>query len=160
MTRLEYWIMADTQYRIHSPFVFDMYRKVLFAEVDKSLRDRMAEGMPEEAVAAMQTAGRRERAYHEIVYKLRDHYGLKVMCYDGDEAVLCPESGQASNPETGQPLIEGEMKEVCRPHKCHARELRWQAQQSNAKYNVSIDMYDVGLLMNCPRMHRQHFVLK
>ena len=80
MTRLEYWIMADTQYRIHSPFVFDMYRKVLFAEVDKSLRDRMAEGMPEEAVAAMQTAGRRERAYHEIVYKLRDHYGLKVMC--------------------------------------------------------------------------------
>ena len=52
------------------------------------------------------------------------------------------------------------MKVVCRPHKCHARELRWQAQQGNAKYNVSIDMYDVGLLMNCPRMHRQHFLLK
>ena len=160
MTRLEYWITADTQYRIHSPFVFEMYRKVLFAEVDKSLRDRMAVGVPEEAVAAMQTARRRERAYHEIVYKLRDHYGLKVVCYDSDEAVLCPESGQANNPETRQPFIEGEMKVVCRPHRCRARELRWQAQQGNTKYNVSIDLYDVGVLMYCPRMRKQRFLLK
>ena len=152
MTRLEYWIKADTQYRIHSPFLFEMYRKVLFAEVDNSLRCCMTKDLPQETAELIASAERRDRAYHEVVYKLRDHYGLKVVCYDGDEAVLSPKSEQA--------FIEGEMKVVCRPHRCHARELRWMAQQGNAKYNVSIDMYDVGLLMNCPRMHRQHFVLK
>ena len=132
--------------------VFEMYRKVLFAEVDSSLRRCMAEGLPPEAEEMIRTAGRREREYHEVVYKLRDHYGLKIVCYDSDEAVLRPESGNA--------FIEGEMKVVCRPHRCRARELRWQAQQGNAKYNVSIDMYDVGLLMFCPKMRKQHFILK
>ena len=48
MTRLEYWIKADTQYRIHSPFLFEMYRKVLFAEVDNSLRCCMTKDLPPE----------------------------------------------------------------------------------------------------------------
>ena len=152
MNRLEYWITADTQYRIHSPFVFEMYRKVLFAEVDSSLSRSMAKGLSPEVEEMIRTAGRREREYHEMVYKLRDHYGLKVVCYDNDEAVLSPESEHA--------FIEGEMKVVCRPHRCRARELRWQAQQGNAKYNVSIDLYDVGVLMYCPRMRKQRFLLK
>lgn len=152
MTRLEYWITADTQYRIHSPFVFEMYRKVLFAEVDCQLQSRMAKGLPPKAEEMIRTAGRREREYHEMVYKFRDHYGLEIVCYDEDEAVLSPKSEHA--------FIEGEMKVVCRPHRCRARELRWQAQQGNAKYNVSIDLYDVGVLMYCPRMRKQRFLLK
>lgn len=152
MTRLEYWIKADTQYRIHSPFLFEMYRKVLFAEVDNSLRCCMTKDLPQETAELIASAERRDKAYHEVVYKLRDHYGLKVVCYDGDEAVLSPKSEQA--------FIEGEMKVVCRPHRCHARELRWMAQQGNAKYNVSIDMYDVGVLMFCPGMRRQKFILR
>ena len=88
MTRLEYWIKADTQYRIHSPFLFEMYRKVLFAEVDNSLRCCMTKDLPAETAELIASAERRDKAYHEVVYKLRDHYGLKVVCYDGDEAVL------------------------------------------------------------------------
>jgi len=34
------------------------------------------------------------------------------------------------------------------------------AQQGNAKYNVSIDCFDVGLLITNPKLHRQHFVLR
>jgi len=149
MTRLKYWIVADTQYGVHSPFVFEMYRKVLFASVPKALSDRMREGLTAEQAAMVAMASRRERVYHELVYKLRDHYGLTLVCYDEDEAVL---KGTTEGLET--------VKVVCRPHRCRARELRWNAQQGNAKYNVSIDMYDVGVLMYRTGMQRQHFLLK
>lgn len=155
MTRLEYWIMADTQYRVHSPFVFEMYRKVLFATVGKELRERMCEGLSAEMEEMVRKAKRCERKYHESVYKIRDHYGMKVVSYDEDEAVL--ENGV--DPITGLNVIDT-VKVVCRPHRHHARELRWRAQQGNKKYNVSIDMYDVGLLMFCPKMQEQQFLLK
>jgi len=149
MTRLRYWVAADTQYRVHSPFVFEMYRKVLFASVGKALRGRMCEGLTAEQRATVAAAPRRDRRYHELVYKMRDHYGLRVVCYDEDEAVL---EGSGEGMET--------VKVVCRPHRSHARELRWKAQQGNEKYNVSIDMYDVGVLMYRTGMRRQHFLLK
>lgn len=135
MNRLQYWIKAQTQYGVHSPFVFDMYRKVLFARVGKDLRRQL--GITHDA------------PYHEMVYKLRDHYRLEVLCYDDDEAVL-----------QGDPHQFGTIKVVCRPHSCKARELRWQAQQGNSKYRVSIDLYDVGLLLDNPKLHRQHFLLR
>ena len=147
MNRIGYWILAQTQYRVHSPFVFDMYRKVLFAELDRATRSAvLAAGQEACGGAAVR---RRDRCYHELVYKLRDHYGLRVVCYDGDEAVL-----------EGDPASFGSLKVVCRPHRCRARELRWQSQQGNAKYNVSIDLYDAGILLSHPRLHPQHFLLK
>ncbi|MBQ0159220.1 MAG: hypothetical protein KBT28_01170 [Bacteroidales bacterium] len=120
---------------MHSPFVFDMYRKVLFASLSSTTRRQLG-------------LGPRDRKYHELVYKMHDHYNMEVLCYDDDEAVLsCNELG--------------EVKVVCRPHRNKARELRWQSQQQNHKYNVSIDMYDVGMLLSYPKMkQRQHFVLK
>lgn len=135
MNRLQYWIKAQTQYSVHSPFVFDMYRKVLFARVGKDMRQQL--GIT------------RDAPYHEMVYKLRDHYHLQTLCYDDDEAVL-----------QGDPAAFGTVKVVCRPHGCKARELRWQAQQGNTKYRVSIDLFDVGLLLDNPKLHRQHFLLK
>ena len=155
MTRLEYWIMADTQYRVHSPMVFDMYRKVLFAGVGKELQDRMCEGLSAEAAEMVRLAPRCDRKYHELVYKMRDHYAMKVVSYDEDEAVL--EAGV--DPATGVQVMDT-VKVVCRPHRCRARELRWQAQQGNSKYNVSIDLFDVGLLMRQDKLHNQHFLLR
>lgn len=157
MTRLKYWMVADTQYGVHSPFVFEMYRKVLFASVGKALRGRMCEGLTEKETAMVASAPRKDRAYHELVYKLRDHYGLRVVCYDEDEAVL-------KHADTDAAGLRGDgletVKVVCRPHRCHARELRWRAQQGNEKYNVSIDMYDVGVLMMHRGQCRQHFILR
>ena len=117
MTRLEYWIRADTQYRVHSPLVFEMYRKVLFAEVDGSLRRRMAEELPAEAEGMVRCAARRDRPYHDMVYKLRDHYGMTVVSYDEDEAVL----RGGTDPVSGRRVMET-VKVVCRPHRHHARD--------------------------------------
>ena len=142
MDRLSYWIKAQTQYRIHSPFVFEMYRKVLFARMD---------GRECNAFVAQEASGwepdRRERKYVETVYKMRDYYHLRMLCFDADEAVL-----------EGDEMAR--VKIVCRPHRCHARELRWMAQQGNTKYNVSIDLYDVGVLFYNPKMRSQHFLLR
>ena len=142
MNRIEYWIKAQTQYCVHSPFVFEMYRKVLFARVDKEAFCAFVAQLPNG-----ETIDRRDWRYVETVYKMQDYYGLQMLCFDMDEAVL-----------------EGELlthvKVVCRPHRYRARELRWLAQQGNAKYNVSIDLYDVGVLFFNPKMHRQQFVLR
>lgn len=142
MDRLSYWIKAQTQYRIHSPFVFEMYRKVLFARMD---------GRECDAFVAQEASGwepdRRERKYVETVYKMRDYYHLRMLCFDADEAVL-----------EGDEMVR--VKIVCQPHRCHARELRWMAQQGNTKYNVSIDLYDVGVLFYNPKMRSQHFLLR
>ena len=144
MNRLSYWIMADSQYRIHSPFLFEMYRKVLFAELGRELRHGM-----EQRYGIEPCADRRCRTYHDTVLKLCDHYRLRVLCYDEDEAVL-----------EGHPENFGTVKVVSRSHHCRARELRWEAQKCNEKYRVSIDLFDVGLLLTNPRLHRQHFLLR
>ena len=138
MNRLQYWIKAQTQYSVHSPFVFDMYRKVLFAQLPKELLQQV---LREHATGC--------RQYHELVYKLTDHYHLQQLCYDEDEAVL-----------QGDPQTFGTVKVVCLPHGSRLRELRWNAQCGNSKYNVSIDLFDVGLLMSHPKLHKQHFLLK
>lgn len=144
MNRVEYWIKAQTQYRIHSPFVFEMYRKVLFANVGDGAYEAYVSGLPAEL-----RNDRTARRYVETVYKIQDYYHMRTLCMDADEAVLAAGCGG----------MEG-VKVVCHPHHRRARELRWMAQQANAKYNVSIDMYDVGVLITNPRLHRQQFVLR
>lgn len=148
MKRLEYWIKAQTQYRVHSPFVFEMYRKVLFARAKDAEVAAFVARLPQEWAAVPQ-GGRRVRRYLETVYKLQDHYRLRLICLDADEAVL---EGDADGLRT--------VKVVFRPHRCRARELRWTAQQGNAKYNVSIDLFDVGVLLFHPKLHKQYFVLR
>lgn len=144
MNRLTYWIMAESQYRLHSPFIFEMYREVLFAELDGEVRHSL-----EQQFGIEPCAERHSRTYHDIVLKLCDYYHLLPTCYDEDEAVLM-----------GQPERFGSVKVVCRPHHCRARELRWEAQKQNEKYRVSVDLFDVGLLLTNPRLHPQHFILR
>lgn len=148
MHRWTYWLKAKTQYEVHSPMVFDMYRKVLFARLDETTRHRVLAKAPQ--VAEGSHSHRRDRQYHEMVYKLKEHYGLTTVFYNADEAVL--KGGEGSD--------FGTVKVVRRPHSDAIRELRWKAQQNNTKYRVSIDLYDTGLLLDCAKLHRQHFVLK
>lgn len=138
MNRLQYWIKAQTQYRVHSPFVFAMYRKVLFARLPKELSRKVEEEYT--------IGGRR---YREMVYKLKDHYRLRQICYSSDEAIL-----------EGDPQTFGMVKVVSRPHGSRLRELCWNTQCNSGEYNVSVDLFDVGLLMSHPKLHRQHFLLK
>lgn len=138
MNRWEYWLRADTQYRVHSPFVFDLYRKVLFARLDRTTRKRVC----------APARDWRDRRFHELVYKLADHYGLTLLDNDGDIALL----------EGSVPVAR--VAVVRRPHRDARAEQLWRDLQADPTYRVSIDMYDAGVLLDNPKLHPQHFLLK
>lgn len=136
MTRLEYWIKADTQYTVHSPFVFDMYRKVLFARLSRQQRQR---------VRAQYGS---DTSFYQTLYKIADHYHMRLGEGRPDCCIL---EG------------DGELSSVMlvnRPHANLKSEAHWDGLKSNADYQISIDLYDVGLLIRHPKLHRQHFMLK
>lgn len=136
MNRLEYWIKADTQYDVHSPFVFDMYRKVLFARLSRrqkrQARERFGCASP----------------FFQILYKMVDHYRME----QGERQLDCV-------------VLEGrgdlsKVVLVDRPHATPGAEEHWARLKAETDCQVSIDLYDVGLLIWHPKLHRQHFLLK
>lgn len=150
MNRLEYWIKAQTQYSVHSPFVFEMYRKVLFAPLQGEEKKLWLEWMPDTLRDTVQRKPRGEQRYHQTVYKMADHYRLQIASYDTCEAVL--RGGDEKGLES--------VKVVCRPHRDKESEREWAAQTEDEKYNISIDLYDTGLLLMHHKLHKQHFLLK
>lgn len=148
MHRMSYWMRAKTQYGVHSPMVFEMYRKVLFARLSRERRAKVLALAG--SLVATRRVPRRDRQYHELVFKLKDYYGLTTLFYNADEALL----------EGGEGCDFGSVKVVRRPHGSELRELRWRSQKQNPKYRVSIDLYDTGLLLDCHRLHPQEFLLR
>lgn len=132
MTRLEYWLRAQTQYNVHSPFVYDLYRHVLFARVEGGI---------------CRNVPRERRRFEQICYKL-EHYFEVERCEKGDghAMYLCADVGA--------------IEVVCRPHADREAEQNWEQRCNDGAYRVSIDLYDVGLLFSNPRLHRQRFILR
>lgn len=113
-----------------------MYRKVLFARLDRPTR---------RSVCAS-AGGWRDRLFHELVYKLTDHYSLRTI-----------------RQQEGLVELEGDIGRVIvvrRPHRDSQAERRWCEWQADPSWRVSIDLYDAGLLLGNPRLHPQHFLLK
>lgn len=137
MNRLQYWIKADTQYNVHSPFMFDMYRKVLFARLPQAVAQQLA------------LHHDRNFKYHQLVYKIKDYYGMHEAGYTDHEALLVSDM-----PGLQRVLV------VNKPHGDKESEARWLACQSDGQWNVSVDLFDVGLLISHPQMHPQHFLLR
>lgn len=136
MNRIEYWIKAKTQYEVHSPFVFDMYRKVLFARLS-----------PEQKREVKRRHGS-SSTYCQLCYKLMDHYHLQQSSVDGCVMLA------SSNSPLKVMLID-------RPHRSRCQEAAWdELVKSHPDYQVAIDLYDAGLLIQYPKLHKQHFLLK
>lgn len=133
MTRLEYWIRAKTQYSVHSPFVFDLYREVLFAHIPATL-------LPD--------TSRNDRRYHALCYKLGDHFRLTTV----SSSEQCTEL--SGDKDFGKVLV------VNHPHHDKASEQAWHQLCQTAPYLVAIDLFDVGILFSNPRLHRQYFLLR
>ena len=67
MNRLTYWIMAESQYRLHSPFIFEMYREVLGRDGNEKVSTFYGYYMLE----AMSAANEGQRALNTV----RDYWG-------------------------------------------------------------------------------------
>ncbi len=132
MTRLHYWLHAKTQYDIHSPFLFEMYREVLFARMSAADCHRL--GIP-----------RHDRC-SQVAYKCCNHYHLAPVA-SSQPGRLC-EGLQLS------------IFIVDRPHASHAAERQWETLKADPSYQVSLDLYDIALLIRNPHLHPQHLLLR
>ena len=137
MNRLMFWMKSKTQYNIHSPFVFDLYSNVLFAKLT-----------PAQSAQVPEVSGWGERRYYEMVYKFQDYFGLKCVEQGDEHTVL---QGGSSF---------GKVKIVCRPHADRKSECAWNKMQTDIDYGVSIDLYDVGILLSNAKLHPQKFLLR
>lgn len=69
MTRLRYWLTAKTRYNLHSPFLYDLYGQVLFAQAG---------------------AASGKNLYQQLVYKFSRYYGLTPTSHDDHQTLFPP----------------------------------------------------------------------
>lgn len=141
MTRLHYWLHAQTQYNLHSPFLFEMYREVLFAQL--SPEERRRHGIP------------RHNRFRQLIFKCCDHYRLRETLLSPSLSLL---SSLPSHDNATPPALS--LLVVDHPHASPDDERRWQQLKNNPDHQVSLDLYDVALLIRNPRLSRQHLLLR
>lgn len=122
MNRLQHFLRAQTQYGLHSPFVYRLYTEVLFSR-----------------------AGGRGRSFADVVWRLEEYYGLPH-----PDALL-------NTRQLTLDTRDGLFLVVDRPHRDEAS---WQSLCNDGSYQVTLDLYDVGIAVSSPRLSRQHFVLR
>ena len=122
MNRLRHFLLAKTQYSLHSPFVYKLYTEVLFS--------RCPDGAP------------RGRDYKAVLWRLEHYYGTTAMRFGGNATLSTP---------------DGDFLVVDHPHR---EEGRWQVIVDNPHYQVTIDLFSVGIAVASPRLTKQHFLLR
>ena len=145
MTRLHYWLHAQPQYNLHSPFLFDMYREVLFARLTPEERRR--HGIP------------RGDRYRELLYKCCNHYHLEVAADSQQPPVLLTPTHTFTHSHI-HTLNNLSILLLSRPHATPAAERQWESLKADPTYQVSLDLYDVALLIRNPHLTPQHLLLR
>lgn len=149
MNRVGFILKAKTQYNLHSPFVFNLYRKVLFARLGR--RRRVLLGI--------------ENRFEETVYKMSNHlrpHALFVITHDDKIKRIV---GHAA-PETKlmawgqQPITPNDILLVPFPHRNRAREEQWKQCCALAEATTTIDLYHTGIVLFDKKLSKQHLVLR
>lgn len=130
MNRIAYLLKAKTQYNIHSPFVFELYNNVLATKLSPKVQQEMGT----------------LTLYKELTYKLQHYYHTDCQPLSESQNLLTQQNGNMH------------MLVVAKPHKDTCSEKEWEFLKS--QWPVSIDLYDIGLLVNNPKLHPQHFLLR
>lgn len=162
MNRLQYWLVAKSQYNLHSPAIFDLYNEVLNARVNRRLG----------------VSGRTL----QLIYMLVNYYHLNNIVCPWLQSISIEEVERVvrmANPnarmvngegrscdmyilECGQAVEDVKMSEkgvvlVINPHK---DELWWEEIYTKLGARVSIDMFDRGILLFNAKLHPQKFILR
>lgn len=146
MNRLQFFLKAKTKFNLHSPFVFDLYREVLFAPLAKERKRELA------ILDKSQ----------ELIYKLANHLQPQHLFVDNlDERVV--ELVKKASPRTlveewkGQTPSGSDIFVLAHPHK---REQLWQRLQEQPLATATIDLFHTGILLFNPKLHKQYFLLR
>ncbi len=134
MNRLQHWLRAQNQYRLQSPFVFELYTCVIAPRLDKATLQRL-------------TLSRHD-TYGQLRYKLIDHYQLTPLSNHRDNAVE-----QWAMPDGTRIMM------LRTPHCSTATEKTWQQYCNADGVTLSVDLYMAGLLFSSPKLSKQHLLL-
>lgn len=135
MNRLQYWLTADTQYNIQSPFLYELYSEVIAPRLDKSAIKR--HGIDDGDTFA------------QIRHKLMDHYAATPCDAEGWKVDCLLDSGEVG--------MIGLMRN---PHGDRCREELWRALTARDEVTLSVDLFDVGILFTNKKLSRQSVVLR
>lgn len=122
MNRIKHFLLAKTQYNLHSPFVYKLYTEVLFS--------RPPAGAPQ------------GRDYQSILWRLEHHYGVQALRLGGNATLN---------------TADGDFLVVDHPHR---EAERWRQIVDGSNYQVTLDLYTVGIAIASPRLTKQHFLLR
>ena len=138
MNRLQYYILADTQYNIQSPFLFDLYTNVVKARLGHDILKR--EQISRHDVPA------------QMQYKLSDHYRATIVT--SPPSLLKDTHSVLVMPDGSFIAI------VIKPHRNKASEQSWNALFKEHEITLSVDFFDIGLLFTSVKLSKQHFILR
>ena len=165
MTRVEYWFRAKNQYGLHSPYMFELYCDVLHAVLTRGDRRRLRRAV------GRCTCG--EWRYYVLLYKLACHFRATdaTLQAEGDAVRRCLAMACEGMRVTVADESEGlawirltaadgqRLAVVLKPHGSRAAEREWERMKQLDDYNVSVDLYDTGLLIANKHLSRQAFIL-
>lgn len=154
MNRLAYLLKAETCYHLHSPFMYELYDSVLTAR----LPQRKALGLP-----------RKGGCYYAMLYKMASHFDATEAWIDTDDSMALHCLHLAAPNAVVHRGTNKEVRLRCgtlrvallqSPHRNKQSEQLWQQLCADSSYEVSIDMYDVGIALYRGGLHPQHFMLR
>lgn len=151
MNRLQFFLHAKTEYNLHSPFVFDLYRKVLFAQLDKD-------------TLTMLGLHRSDR-YHQLIYKLVNHLQPATLYVPTIDAVTERIASTANSHVRVSDCLEDfnshpELAVCPSPHHDTEKERHWQHLTQLHDATTAIDLYYAGVVLFDKRLSRQTFLLR
>ena len=160
---MAYWMKAQTQYALQSPYLYRLYGEVLYARLQPVTARRLE--------LAHQPLHRRQ--YYEELYKLVNYFQPQEVALQDQEDAAARRCIASASPQAHILIThavaedisfcspDGESIALLRtPYRDALRRHRWQQLQETPKYRVCIDLYDVGIMVDNPHLSPQYFLLK
>lgn len=134
MKWIQHWLRARNQYSIQSPFVFELYTRVITPRLDRATLRQL-------------NISRRDY-YSQLRYKLVDYYRLSLISNPHEEY-----AEQWAMPDGSRILM------IRAPHKDAESEKTWSQYCDADSITLSIDLFVAGLLFTSPKLSKQHMLL-
>jgi len=134
MKWIQHWLRARNQYSLQSPFVFELYTRVIAPRLDKATLHQL-------------NISKRDN-YGQLRYKLIDYYQLRPLA-----------STRSNAPEQWAMNDGSKVSLVRSPHKNAESERTWRQYCNADGVTLSVDLFVAGLLFDSPKLSKQHLIL-
>ena len=135
MNRLEFLLLAKTQYNIQSPFLFRLYSDVISPRLSRQQLRSLS----------IKSSDR----YSQLRFKLCDHLHLSPApntSIHGAELFLMSDGSSVG-------LIQS-------PHRSSSSESEWKSIVRSPDVTLTVDLFYAGLFFTSAKLSKQHFLLR